>query len=129
MKKKPTNFNHKYDEGKPDLQLVLGGFPRALLEVGHIGTKGATTHEPNSWKRVPEGQRRYTSALLRHWIAYCTGQNYDAESSQLHLAHMAWNALAILELYLQEEIESPKGMFTTNDANTHKRQNNCTNPS
>lgn len=32
----------KYDKGKPMVDLVLGGFPRALLGVSDVGTFGAT---------------------------------------------------------------------------------------
>src|SRR5690606_38851894 len=91
----------KMDHGKPNLDLVLGGFARALLEVGKVGTYGANKYTPLGWVDVPDGEQRYQSALLRHYFAYKTGEEYDKETSLLHEAHAAWNALAKLELKLR----------------------------
>ena len=87
----------KYDNGKPNLSLVFGGFPKALLEVGAIGTFGAKKYSPNGWKTVPDLQERYTSALLRHLFGIFCKEDLDKESGRLHLCHVAWNALALAE--------------------------------
>lgn len=87
----------KYDNDKPNLSLVLGGFPKALLEVGEIGTFGAKKYSPNGWKYVLNLQERYTSALLRHLFAIFCNEDIDRETGRLHLCHIAWNALALAE--------------------------------
>lgn len=92
----------KLDAGKNRLGLVLGGFSRALEEVGKVGTFGAAKYMDNGWRQVKDGQERYTDALLRHLIKTMQGEDVDSDSGLLHLAHMAWNALAILELNLEE---------------------------
>ena len=94
----------KYDEGKPNLSLVFGGFNKALLDVGYIGTFGARKYTPNGWKDVENLYERYSSALLRHMFAAMSPRVkdiYDNETGRLHLAHVAWNALALTEHMLK----------------------------
>ena len=94
----------KYDEGKPNLSLVFGGFNKALLDVGYIGTFGARKYTPNGWKEVENLYERYSSALLRHMFAAMSPRVkdiYDNETGRLHLAHVAWNALALTEHMLK----------------------------
>jgi hypothetical protein len=92
----------KLDSGKNRLDLVLGGFARALDKVGWIGTNGANKYTDNGWMEVPNGIERYGSAMLRHYLAVKQGQEYDKISGELHYSHMAWNALAVLELTCRE---------------------------
>ncbi len=47
----------------------------------------------DSWKYVPEAERRYTAALMRHFEAYRAGQYIDEESGMPHIAHVACNAM------------------------------------
>lgn len=93
----------KLDALKPRPSLVLGGFSRALVAVTHVGTYGAIKYTPRGWESVPLGVERYSEALMRHWLAEATGQQCDPESNLLHAAHLAWNALARLELMLREQ--------------------------
>lgn len=87
----------KYDQDKPNLSLVLGGFAKALKDVGYVGTFGAKKYSPNGWKYVPELQERYMSALERHALDMLDGKIYDEETGRLSIAHVAWNALAVLQ--------------------------------
>ena len=93
----------KADKDKPDLDLVLGSFAKALFAIGEIGTVGARKYSENGWLEVSNGSRRYSSAMLRHIFLCKEGEKYDKDSGQLHLAHVAWNALAVLELYLRDQ--------------------------
>jgi hypothetical protein len=93
----------KLDQGKNRLGLVLGGFPRALKAVGEIGTFGARKYTDNGWESVPDGEKRYTDAMLRHLLAKFEGEENDPESGYTHAAHAAWNALAVLELALRKK--------------------------
>lgn len=92
----------KLDAGKHRAGLVLGGFSRALVAVSEVGTFGAAKYTPNGWRSVPNGQERYSNALLRHWLLEAQGLESDPDSGLLHAAHTAWNALARLELILLE---------------------------
>ena len=101
MEKVATDKGVKFDEGKPRVGLVLGGFSRALEAVSEVGTYGAIKYTDHGWRSVPDGFNRYTDAMLRHWLKENEGM-CDQESEQLHAAHLAWNALARLQLLLEE---------------------------
>lgn len=65
-------------------------------ELVKVYTFGAAKYAENSWQKLPDGYRRYKAALFRHILAYEKGETMDPESGLLHLAHAAWNALAML---------------------------------
>lgn len=98
----PNQPGAKLDNGKLRLGLVLGSFAHALLAVGAVGTYGAAKYTDNGWVEVPNGIERYTDALYRHLLAEATGEAIDPKSGLLHSAHVAWNALAVLELKLRK---------------------------
>ena len=100
-----TEKGIKLDNGKNRLGLVFKGFSNALWQVGEVGTFGANKYTDNGWQEVKNGIKRYTSALLRHLFKHFQGEVYDKESGLLHLSHVAWNALAILELYSTKEVK------------------------
>lgn len=93
----------KLDAGKRRPQLVLGAFAKALGKVVDVGTYGAVKYSPNGWLSVPDGIDRYGEALYRHLLADLEGEVLDPESNLEHLAHAAWNILAVIELKLREK--------------------------
>lgn len=105
----------KDDKEKPRLNLVFTGFANALEKVGDVGTFGANKYTDDGWRYVDNAIDRYLSAMLRHYIAHIKGEHYDKESKHLHLSHMAWNALAVLEKYL--EVVFPQCKCTTCECN------------
>lgn len=93
----------KFDNGKPMVGTMLSVFPNAFMAIGAVIKKGQEKYpNPNNWKLVDNKTQRYTDALIRHLIKYLTGTEYDNESGHHHLAHVAWNALAILETALTQ---------------------------
>lgn len=98
----------KDDSTKPRLDLVLGDFKKAIWDVGLVGTFGAKKYTDRGWKEVNNGIERYLSAMLRHYFKFKNGEKLDSESGLSHLSHMAWNALAVLELY--HEIRSARAI-------------------
>lgn len=94
----------KLDSSKTRLGLVLLGFAKALEEVGKVGTFGANKYTDNGWGTVPNGQERYTDAMLRHIFSEASGEDVDQDSGLLHASHAAWNALARLELILNKKL-------------------------
>ena len=86
----------KCDSGK-QLAGVLLDFSRALEAVADVGTFGANKYTRGGWQSVPEGEQRYTDALMRHLLKM-QRENIDPDSGLEHLAHLAWNCLAVLEL-------------------------------
>lgn len=94
----------KLDHDKPRCGLVLGAFSQALMAVSKVGTFGAAKYSDNGWLSVPSGAQRYRDALYRHMLAAASGEVIDPESGLPHEAHVAWNALAILELGLRSQV-------------------------
>ena len=93
----------KLDAGKPRLGLVFMTMARALQEVGEVATFGANEYSDDGWLAVPDGERRYTDAMLRHLMKEAVGEERDAKSKLRHAAHTAWNALARLDLMIRRE--------------------------
>lgn len=94
----------KYSQDKPWAGRVIQVFPYSIMALGAVIKKGAEKYpNPNNWKLVDDAENKYRDALMRHLIKYLLGQRIDDETGQPHLAHMAWNALAILELYLMKD--------------------------
>lgn len=85
----------KHDAGKlrPSL-LPWGGFHNVVK----VATDGAAKHGDHSWRTIDDAHARYSDALYRHVFRFLAGEPIDDESGSKHLAHIAWNALALLEL-------------------------------
>lgn len=91
----------KYDSGKSMVGTLCRVFPRALLGVGRCIEFGTRKYpKPDNWKLVEGAMERYQDSLMRHYLKFLAGEITDKETGILHLCHMAWNTLAILELYL-----------------------------
>ena len=96
----------KYDSGKSMVGTLCRVFPRALLGVGRCIEFGTHKYpKPDNWKLVENAFVRYQDSLMRHYLKFLSGEIRDKETNILHLCHMAWNTLAILELYLMEHKE------------------------
>lgn len=76
---------------------------QTLEEIVKIYTFGAEKYGPNTWQNLDNGYERYKAALLRHLVSYEKGEVHDEESGIHALAHMAWNALAMLHIALQQD--------------------------
>lgn len=96
----------KYDSNKPMTGTVLRVFPQAMNAIGACIRFGTTKYpDPNNWKKNTNALVRYNDSLVRHLTKHFLGKELDEETGLPHLAHVAWNALAILELYLMEHPE------------------------
>jgi hypothetical protein len=93
----------KVDAGKPRVSMVLNAFPRALWDIACVGSFGAQKYTDGGWQTVPNALERYEDAGYRHKLYRAAGEEIDPDSKLLHLSHEAWNALAVLELYLREK--------------------------
>jgi len=93
----------KDDVGKPPVDLLYSSFPRALLELARVAGDGAKKYTKDGWLHVEDGEHRYASAAGRHALKRWIDGEKDLESGHWHLAHQAWNILAVLELKLRGE--------------------------
>jgi Domain of unknown function (DUF5664) len=93
----------KANKNKPQLSLLFKQFPKALeaiakcSEYGHKKYK-ETDKDYLNYTRVYGGSKTYADAGLRHRLE----QGNDSESGLPHQLHVAWNALAELQLWIQE---------------------------
>ncbi|MCP8305330.1 MAG: hypothetical protein H3Z50_07710 [archaeon] len=108
---KPTNRSYegslmegarKDDQGKTNMSYLFEYFPDALKAIAEVSDFGATKYAYGGWKEVNGGLRRYESALGRHLLDQYLDGPYDKESGLLHKAHLAWNAVATLQLYIEK---------------------------
>lgn len=105
----PENFELKSEDNAPlaleaGLRFNTGKIrydllePYAMEQLAKVFSFGATKYNDNNWlKGLPWMQT--IASLKRHLAAFEQGFDYDNESQLLHMAHVAWNALAIVSYY------------------------------
>jgi hypothetical protein len=74
----------KHDQSKPMRDLLP--FDQ-VGEIVKVLIFGAGKYDRESWKNTPDGTNRYFAALLRHLVAWRSGEVTDPESGLSHLAH------------------------------------------
>lgn len=110
----------KYDTGKPMVGTILRIFPRALFAIGSVIEYGTHKYpDPDNWSKNKNIESRYFDSAIRHMLKYFIGCKRDEESGKLHLAHAAWNLLAILEM----ELRSNQGLSDSIIFTTEVRDN------
>jgi len=87
----------RYNAGKARYDLVP---PDALEELVKVYTMGAEKYAPRNWELGLSWSACFAS-LMRHAWAWMRGEDRDAESGQLHMAHVAWNALTLVAFALR----------------------------
>jgi len=81
----------KYDNDKPRWDLL----PYAAVErVVKIMTFGAKKYEDDNWKLVEP--KRFSGAMMRHFVAHMKGERSDPDSGFTHLEHLACNAIFLV---------------------------------
>ena len=94
----------KVDGGKPKiLRHFIAMFPRAMRKVAEVSAHGEEKYTYGGWRYVNNGVDRYKEALVRHLISIEEDEYNDMDSDLSHYAHLAWNAMAVLELLEYEE--------------------------
>ena len=80
------------------------------MEVGKVATFGAKKYKNHNWRGAPTNEE-YINALLRHVMNWVNGEDNDVESGLPHLAHAAWNCLALLQLKMDGRAEDARYGF------------------
>ena len=88
-------MGQKFDSEKPMMGLIP---PKAEEALARVLTFGAKKYAPDNWRKVPDAQRRYMDACLRHLNAHRKGEGSDPETGESHLAHAACCVMFLLEL-------------------------------
>lgn len=86
---KPTAM--RFNAGKLRYDLLP---PDAIQELVKVYTMGAEKYAARNWEKGLSLTQCYAS-LERHSAAWMAGEDRDPESGLLHMAHVAWNAIAI----------------------------------
>ena len=86
----PKGKGAKFDSGKARLDLITPEFENSM---GMILTHGVLVHGEDSWKTIPEPQKRYLAALKRHTNAIARGEVIDAGTGQTHAGCIGVNAM------------------------------------
>lgn len=89
----------KDDADKPRLDLLP---PELMLAVGDILTSGADRYGQRNWEQGMCWGRVY-AALLRHMLAWWSGEAYDPDTGKSHLWH-AGACIAFLIAYEQRGV-------------------------
>lgn len=96
----------KFDAGKTKIGMVVKYFADALMEVAKCGTYGCAKYGNGkfwdyNWNRVENAKERYSDAMMRHFLLEET-EVVDSDTELLHASHVAWNALAKLQIVLDK---------------------------
>lgn len=102
VKQEDKTDGKKYDSGKNRMGLMCEGFSRALWEVARVSTFGSQKYGDDTWQNLSNPKKRYMDALCRHLFQHLQGNKVDSDSGLLHLQHMCWNALCLLEFELKD---------------------------
>ena len=100
-----TGVKHDQEKERYDLIPVL-----ALEEVAKVLTAGGLKYNEDyneeNWRKVPNAERRYFSATMRHLAWVRKGQTHDGETNLHHYAHAITNLMFLLEKELEAQLES-----------------------
>ena len=69
-----------------------------IEEIVKVYTAGARKYGSNKWQDLPNGYDRYKAAMFRHLLEFEKGRDIDPETGCLHLAQVAWNAIAMMHI-------------------------------
>ena len=100
---KPSDAGAKLDAGKIRVSL-LKRFGLALMAVADLATGGAEKYSAHGWADVENGVERYDDALGGHWLKEMFEQE-DPDMKVPHQVSTAWNALAKLQLLIEQDPE------------------------
>lgn len=90
-----TEQGLRHNDGKIRYDLLE---PFAMQELARVFTKGAQKYAPFNWLKGMDWSKCLAS-LKRHIAAFEQGEDFDEETECYHMAHAAWNALALVSYY------------------------------
>ena len=83
----------RFDEGKNRFDLLP---PWPLDQIAKVYTYGTIKYDDDNWRKgMP--WRKVIGPLWRHFTKWLRGEKWDDESGLHHLAHCAWQCMALME--------------------------------
>ena len=70
---------------------------KPLWLLAEVYGRGAAKYAPRNWEKGIDYSALY-GAMLRHALAFWSGESIDPEDGQHHLASVAWMAFALMEM-------------------------------
>jgi hypothetical protein len=92
-KAQTEGFGTKFDAGKERYDLMA---PYPLNEIAKVYTYGTIKYDDNNWRKGMKWGKLF-SAMMRHAWKWWRGERFDEESGLHHLAHAAWQCMALME--------------------------------
>ena len=90
------NKDYKDIKGKAPMEMIE---PIALKTLGEVLKYGLDKYGWENGTSYQYGEiKTYVGALLRHLVAYQSGEEIDPESGISHLKHLFFNAYALIYL-------------------------------
>lgn len=84
----PASADPKGDAGKTKAPMELLP-PFSLMETAWVHGLGAEKYGRYNWRKGDVNASIYVSAIMRHLMAWQSGEDNDPESGRSHLAHIA----------------------------------------
>lgn len=84
----------RFNEGKVRMDLIP---PVALEEIAKVYTYGTKKYSDDNWWKAFKWRKDTFGCIQRHLNKWLRGEQNDDESGLLHLAHAAWNCIALME--------------------------------
>ncbi len=83
-------------DGKPKVRYDLMA-AYAMEQIAKVYTYGTIKYDDDNWWKGLSWKKNVLGCVFRHTWAWIRGEKFDPESGLHHLAHAAWNCMALME--------------------------------
>jgi hypothetical protein len=113
-----TDKSLRFNEGKVQTREVD---PQFILGIAEVLTKSREKYPAFNWQRPTQWSTPYES-LMRHLMAFQSGEDFDKESKCHHLLHCATNLMFLYYYYRNQPQNDDRGFKDqlTKDKNNAK---------
>lgn len=84
----------RFSSGKNRFDLVP---PWSMDQIAQVYTYGTRKYDDDNWWKGLRWKRDVLGCIFRHVWKWVRGEKWDDESGLHHLAHAAWNCIALME--------------------------------